>query len=69
MLERKNAGRPSRRPDVDTLSDLYSEKSAREIAETYGVAEATVRKWIYRYRRDLYGEAGTEAEAGICRAE
>ena len=62
MLEKKQAGRTSKRPDVDTLSKLYSEKSAHEIAVMYGVSEATVRSWILRYRRELYGEAGEKAE-------
>lgn len=53
MLEKKHAGRTSKRPDIDTLSDLYAEMSASEIAVMYGVAEATVRAWISRYRRDL----------------
>lgn len=53
MLEEKRAGRTSRRPDIDTLSRLYAEKSAHDIAVMYGVAEATVRSWIARYRRDL----------------
>lgn len=62
MLEKKQAGRISKRPDIDTLSRLYAEKNAREIAAMYGVSEATVRSWILRYRRDLYGEAGEKAE-------
>ena len=53
MLEKKHAGRTSKRPDIDTLSDLYAEMSASEIAAVYGVAEATVRAWIARYRKDL----------------
>lgn len=53
MLGKKHAGRTSKRPDMNTLSDLYAEMSASEIAVLYGVAEATVRAWISRYRRDL----------------
>ena len=62
MLEKKQAGRISKRPDVDTLSKLYAEKSAREIAAMYGVSEATVRSWILRYRKELYGKTGEKAE-------
>lgn len=62
MLEKKQAGRTSKRPDVDTLSKLYAEKSARDISIMYGVSEATVRSWILRYRRELYGEAGEKTE-------
>ncbi len=62
MLEIKNRGRISKRPDVDTLSDLYAQKSAHEIATMYGVADATVRSWIARYRRELHGEAGEKTE-------
>ena len=61
-LERKHTGRISKRPDIDTLSSLYAKKSAREIAAMYGVTDATVRRWIAEYRRDLYGETGRKAE-------
>lgn len=53
MLETKRRGRASKRPDIHTLSDLYAVKSAHEIAVVYGVADATVRAWIARYRKDL----------------
>lgn len=53
MLAKKRGGRISKRPDINTLSSLYADKSAREIATMYGVAEETVRKWIAEYRRDL----------------
>lgn len=53
MLEKKHAGRTSKRPDIDTLSDLYAEMSAHEIATMYGVADATVRAWVARYRKDI----------------
>lgn len=62
MLETKSRGRSSKRPDIDTLSALYAEKSAHEIAVLYGVSEATVRSWIARYRRELHGEAGEKTE-------
>lgn len=62
MLDRKQAGRTSKRPDVDTLSKLYAEKTAHDIAVMYEVSEATVRSWILRYRKELYGEAGEKAE-------
>ena len=62
MLEKKQAGRISKRPDVDTLSKFYAEKSARESAAMYGVSEATVRSWILRYRKELYGKTGEKAE-------
>ena len=60
MLEKKHAGRPSNRPDIDTLSDLYSVKTAHEIANLYGVADTTVRRWIARYREDLEQQKATE---------
>lgn len=53
MLEKKHAGRTSKRPDIDTLSNLYAEMSAHEIAVMYGVADATVRRWIAEYRKDI----------------
>lgn len=62
MLETKSRGRSSKRPDIDTLSALYAEKSAHAIAVMYGVSDATVRSWIARYRRELHGEAGEKTE-------
>lgn len=52
MLPVKKAAHATKRPDIETLDALYAEKSAREIAVMYGVAEPTVRSWIARYRRD-----------------
>lgn len=60
MLEEKRAGRVSRRPDIDTLSRLYAEKSASEIAAMYKVSEAAVRSWIARYRKDLKQQKAAE---------
>ena len=53
MLSNKRPGHPTKRPDIETLNNLYEVKSAREIAAMYGVAEVTVRAWIARYRKDL----------------
>lgn len=44
-------GRPTKRPDIAVLSKLYESHTAREIAAIYGVSTATVRGWIYQYRR------------------
>lgn len=52
MFEQKHGGKPTSRPDAETLDRLYKEQSARQIAERYGVQEVTVRAWIRRYRRD-----------------
>lgn len=45
-------GRPTKRPDIEVLSDLYERHTAREIAVMYGVSTATVRGWIYQYRKE-----------------
>lgn len=60
MLEEKKGGRPSKRPDIKTLSKLYAEKTAHDIAVMYGVADVTVRSWIARYRRDLKQQKAAE---------
>lgn len=41
----------SRKPPVEILAELYSCYTAKEIAQMYGVREATVRSWIARERR------------------
>lgn len=49
---RKQSGRKSKKPTQSELEMLYSQMSAREVAEHYGVAESTVRKWIGDYRKE-----------------
>lgn len=50
MFEVKRRGRPSKCPDVKTLSDLYEQYTSRQIAEKYGVSKSTAKGWIYRAR-------------------
>lgn len=50
-IKKKAGGRPTKRPDAVTLDILYSDHTAREIADIYAVPEATVRNWIGYYRR------------------
>lgn len=57
----KKMGRPSVRPDDETLATLYRDKPTKEIAEMYGVKPSTVRSWASRVRRG--NAAGTEARA------
>lgn len=52
-FKKKKGGRPSNRPPLDELQRLYADKTAREIAEQYGVKESTVRSWITRARREV----------------
>lgn len=52
MFNRKHGGKPTCRPDAQTLDRLYKEQTARQIADRYGVQEVTVRAWIRRYRRE-----------------
>lgn len=49
---RKQSGRKSKKPLKAELEMLYSQMSAKEVAEHYGVAESTVRKWIGEYRKE-----------------
>lgn len=51
-FKKKKGGRPSNRPPLDELQRLYLDKTAREIAEQYGVKESTVRSWIARARKE-----------------
>lgn len=48
----KKGGRPTNRPDTETLAKLYDNMKAKEIAEKYGVSESTVRAWITRARKE-----------------
>lgn len=55
-FERKKGGRPTKRPSLDMLDMLYQTMTAKEIAEQYGVKEATVRSWISRARKEVLNE-------------
>lgn len=48
---KKNRGKVSKRPAEAELSAMYQEKTAKEIAHHYGVADSTVRAWIAYYRK------------------
>lgn len=52
MIEKKRHGRPSKRPDNEILSLLYSSMTAGEIAKKYNVSERTIRGWIYKVRKE-----------------
>ena len=63
----KKYGRPTTRPDDDTLAELYRTKPTKEIAEMYGVKPSTVRGWASKARRAEEARmaaeaAGTEAD-------
>lgn len=49
----KRGGRPTNRPDAETLADLYRTHTARQIAQMYGVAKGTVEQWVWA---DRHGE-------------
>lgn len=40
------------RPTEEELAKLYETMTAAEIGESLGVAENTVRAWLYEYRRE-----------------
>ena len=44
--------RPTKRPSIEVLSDLYETHTTKQIAELYQVPEGTVKSWIYRYRQE-----------------
>ena len=52
MIEWKKNGRPTKRPSEAELSMLYSQMTAKELAERYSVTEQTVRRWISFYRKE-----------------
>ena len=43
----KRGGRPTNRPDPDTLAELYRTHTARQIARMYGVKRGTVAHWVW----------------------
>ena len=51
-MPKKPVGRPTNRPDADTLGRLYAEHTPPEIGKMYGVSDSTVRCWILKYRRE-----------------
>lgn len=51
LFESKRRGRPSKRPDTNTLAELYATHTMAEIAEKYGVGRATVHAWIADERK------------------
>ena len=53
ILERKKSGRRSKRPDMETLDEIYKKHTAYEIGTFYGVSENTVYSWVHRYREEL----------------
>lgn len=64
ILKPKRRGRPSRCPDIDTLSDLYAVKTSTEIAELLGVPRDTVRGWIRRARKAARAAAAEKKASG-----
>lgn len=53
ILTEKPHGRPSVRPDNETLLMLYSGMTAPELAEKYGVSADTVRRWVRLARKEM----------------
>lgn len=51
---KKGSGRPTNKPSLKQLAKDYEKLSVKEVAEKYGVAEATVRTWVFRARRGEY---------------
>ena len=55
------AGRQGRRPDDNTLIDLYQRYTAREIAEQRGVSISSVKLWVRQLRRE--GKLGDKVKS------
>lgn len=55
----KKMGRPTHRPDPETLAFMLKHYKGREIAYMFGVKESTVFSWVCRDRQkgiDVYGK-------------
>lgn len=64
-VKKTSSGRKSKKPDFETLGELYqkyisNEYTSADIAEMYGVHPATVRTWFMKERRKE--EAARERE-------
>ncbi len=55
-IEPMKKGRPTKKPDVNTLNNMCKMHTVREIAIFYDVAPSTVRSWISRYRKQAEQE-------------
>ena len=53
MLQQKQKGRVSKKPEIEVLSELYKRMTAKQIAEQFHVSDSTVRHWISNYRKQL----------------
>lgn len=52
MIETKKRGRrPTVKPSVEELSALYKTKTAKELAEHYGVTIGVIKYWLTFYRK------------------
>ena len=47
----KKTGPKTRRPDADTLRELYHTHTAGALGEMYGVSESTVRVWLWEDKK------------------
>lgn len=52
IIAKKKGGRPTKKPSNEELARLYSEMTAREIGERFGVSVHTVRNWIRKARKE-----------------
>ncbi|MFR1950587.1 MAG: helix-turn-helix domain-containing protein [Roseburia hominis] len=63
MLETRKGGRPSRRPDKETLQHLSDMLTIEQIAQLYCVDRSTVCNWKKYYR--LPPKIGTPNKASV----
>lgn len=51
-MEKKKAGRKSKRPSKEQFEALYSDYSAPELAERLGVSIGTIYQWANQFRKE-----------------
>ena len=62
-FEPKKMGRPTNRPSIEELSDLYAKHTSKEIAAMYNVKPETVSRWVWMYRKQLAAEEDAQGTA------
>ena len=56
MIEAKKRGRkPTQKPSEQELAAIYKTKTAKEVAEHYGVTIGVVKYWLTYYRNIKQG--------------
>lgn len=51
-MEKKKAGRKSKRPSKEQFEALYTDYSASELADRLGVSIGTIYQWANQFRKE-----------------